>query len=27
VTLSAHLIFGVTMGRVSVRLDGWEAKC
>ena len=27
VTLSAHLIFGITMGRASVRLDGSGAKC
>jgi hypothetical protein len=27
VTLIAHAIFGVTMGRVSVRLEGWTAKC
>lgn len=27
VTLAAHTIFGVTMGRVSVRLEDWTAKC
>jgi hypothetical protein len=27
VTLAAHAIFGVTMGRVSVRLEEWTAKC
>ena len=27
VTLMAHAIFGVTMGRVSVGLEGWTAKC
>jgi hypothetical protein len=27
VTLTAHAIFGVTMGGVSVGLEGWGAKC
>jgi hypothetical protein len=27
VTLSAHLIFGVTMGRTSIGLEQWMAKC
>jgi len=27
VTLAAHAIFGVTMGRVSVGLEEWTAKC
>ena len=27
VTLAAHTIFGITMGRVSVRMEGWTAKC
>jgi hypothetical protein len=27
VTLAAHAVFGVTMGRVSARLEGWMAKC
>jgi hypothetical protein len=27
VTLSAHLIFGVTLGRSSIKLEHWMAKC
>jgi hypothetical protein len=27
VTLTAHLIFGVTMGRMSIRLEKWMAQC
>jgi hypothetical protein len=27
VTLTAHLIFGVTMGLMSIRLDKWMGKC
>jgi len=27
VTLAAHTLFGVTMGRVSVGLEEWTAKC
>jgi hypothetical protein len=27
VTLTAHLVFGVTMGLISIRLDKWMGKC
>jgi hypothetical protein len=27
VTLTAHLIFGVTMGLISIRLAKWMGKC